>query len=885
MKKIFKFVKKFINNYITMGFLFCVFNLLYVNLACVLAIAGFLDLGRGVNIPLLLIVNLNVLIPVVAFILYVLRKTYKDYRKVFKLFYGIEMPLILICLLRIFLLREITPFIFMILASVVVAVGVQIVEYYNIKKLKSGIFMVLGYETTVILGTYGLILASFFVLPFLFGLLQSFFSFGWFDIVISSFSLESLLGLPTILISMFFMLLFFGGFIVAIISPFVSAYIYLKSFIKYTKRIANKRILANYAVIYFLVMALLSFQPSETKFLDNISKYRQALTYEDKVDIAKKFVIGKELNYKNILTNKYIAKYRYYADKTNSSVYNIHDNEAFGQICQNMFNFLAFPFIYNGQFDPASANADYQELFDKNIQSAQKNKIRKALYSTLFGSETAATVLDKDAKSVLLKSRITKVFTSSNSPIVRVNITEEYFNKDTTDKEVFYYLTLPQGAVVTDLKLGKDLEYQGEISTKGAARKTYEGQVVNRHDPALLEKNGLRQYTLRVYPVQTKDYQKISYDYLTTVNEDGSVKLPEIYEKRNVYKNSFTTYKYEVNGNSVKDVKANVINVESGFGNYNVCSYIQKDLYCLKNVNKQKEFKNKRIALLLDTSYSNRISWKNYLSNNQEYQNLTTNNSVDAYYFNDLISKKIDMDNAEQYNIGKTKRLDAIKAVEKNYDIVIMLTDSDDFDKSERVLPDEINAPVYIIHADNKIPPYYNELALSVLKSNGKIADSIKDVVNDYSFKQNSDGIYSDNNIVLTKESKNDGKIINDADFTKYIYSKIIDNKIAKEDVSDISILDKIHEIAKSQGIVTSYSSYIALVDKWQKKELKANEKSSDRFEANLQSGIDKTVNESDEEAEDIKAVPEPEQWAMIIMGIVLLLFMCMKRNVICKKF
>lgn len=884
MMKILEFMKKFIKNPVSIGVLFCIFNAQYILLALILSGIGFLDLGRGVNIPLLLVVNLNLIIPVIACILYIVNKTYKDYRKVFKLFYGLEMPLILICLLRLFLLREVTPFVCLLLLSILAAVSVQLIEYYNIKKLKFGKLMAIGYETTAIIGAYGLILSSFFILPFLLSLIISFLSFGWFDIFVSSnLSLEYLLGLPVLIISTICIILFLSCFVVAMISPFVSASLYVKNFIKYTKRVADKRLFVIFAIAYISFMVLLSFQPSEAKILDNIQKYKQALSYEDKIRAAKNLIIGHESNYENILTNKYIAKYKYYADNTYSGVKDIHDNEDVGQIYQKMFNFLAFPFLYSGEFDPSSANTDYQELFDENIQTAQKNKVRRALYSTLFSSDTAATVLDKDAKSVLLKSRAISVLTNPDSPIARVKVVEEYFNTDTTDKEVFYYLTLPQGAVVTDLKLGKNLEYKGEISTKGAARKTYEGQVVNRHDPALLEKNGLRQYTLRVYPVQTKDLQKVSYEYITIINDNGNITLPEIYEKRNVYENSFTKYKYELNGHFVKDIKANAVSVGAGFVKYPVCSYIQKDLYCLKSVNKHEEFKNKRVALLLDTSYSNRIFWKDYLNKDFGYQNLAANNSVDIYFFNDLVSKKIDLGNTEQYNIGKTKRLDAIKAIEKNYDIVIMLTDSGDFDKSERVSFD-VKAPIYIIHADNKIPPYYNELTLSVLKSNGKIADSIQDVVSDYSFKQNFNGIYSNNNVVLTKESKGDDKIINNTDFTKYIYSKIIDNKIAEEDVSDISVLDKIHEIAKSQGIVTSYSSYIALVDKWQKKELKANEKSSNRFDANLQSGIDKTVNEGNDEAEDVQAVPEPEQWAMIILGIILLLCMYLKRNLICKK-
>ena len=881
--KIVEVIKKYAKNPIPIGILFCVFNWIYFFLAFMLCGVSILDFGRGMNVQFMLIVNLNLLIPVCATILYIKNKTYRNFGRVFRLFFGIELPLVILCVLRIFLLREITPFMFVILLSIIVAVLVQVAEYYKIKRLKNPKVIALGYETTAILGVYGFILSSFFVLPFLLSMLISFLSFDWFNELISAFSYEYLYELPAIIMSTLIICLLLGLFLLVILSPFISVVLYIKNFIKYTKRLADKRIFAVFAVLYVFVLALLSIQPSEVKISENIQKYRQISGYEEKIEFAKNTFKNKEFIYKKILGDKYIAKYKYFADKTYSGVEDLHDRDGVGQIYQNMFNVIAFPFMYNGEFNPSSANIDYQEIFDDNIQSAQKQKIRKALYSTLFRSDISALALDKDAKSVLLKSRTTEVFTNPDSPVAHVNITEEYFNTDTTDKEVFYYLTLPQGSVVVDLKLGKELEYQGEISTKGAARKTYEQQVVNRHDPALLEKNGLRQYTLRVYPVQSKDSQKVSYSYITTIGKNGEVGLPDIYEKRNVYENRRTKYSYLVNKKTIKNVHSNIINTDLKTLPLPVCSYVQNNLYCYKETEVTAQPENKKIAMLLDTSYSNKISWEDFLENDSEYQKIKDKNVIDIYFFNDLVSTKIDLDNVTQYNIGKTKRLDAIKAVGKNYDIVIMLTDGDEYDDSKRSLSD-INVPLYIIHADGKIPPYYNELSLSILKTNGKIANDIKDVINDYYIKQNLSGVYSDGDVILTKEAKTNAKIINNSDFTKFIYSKLIDDNIAKKDLSDISVLDEIHRIAKTQGIVTSYSSYIALVNMLQKETLKGNEESSDRYDANLQSGIDKIVNEGDGFVEDIQSVPEPEQWAMIILGTVLLLFIYMKRNVICKK-
>ena len=130
-------IAKFMRNKFLIGFCFLTFNLIYAWIAFIISSISLWDFGRGVSLPLVVIVNLNILIPILAVILYLKNKTYKNYKKIYRLFFGIEMPLISLCLLRIFLLREITPFFFMLMLSLVIAILVQIVEYTNFKPLKN----------------------------------------------------------------------------------------------------------------------------------------------------------------------------------------------------------------------------------------------------------------------------------------------------------------------------------------------------------------------------------------------------------------------------------------------------------------------------------------------------------------------------------------------------------------------------------------------------------------------------------------------------------------------------------------------------------------------------------------------------------------------------
>lgn len=887
-------IAKFMQNKFLTGFAFISFNLIYAWVAFIISSISLWDFGRGISLSLVVIVNLNILIPVFAIVLYFKNKTYNNFKKVYRLFFGIEMPVISLCLLRMFLIREITPFVFVLLISFFVAILVQIVEYMNFKPLKKLKFMVLGYETTVILSVYALILSSFFILPKTAELIKEVFTKFLPDIInfiknidwanaidnfIQSFT-YFLLSIPSEIL-LFALIFFFISICVYIfITPFLSLFIYLNGFRKYLKRIADKKIVKNFAIIYIVLMAILSFQPNFDKFSEKIQDYKNANTYEQKIEIAQKSILPYQGIYKIFLTNKYLAKYRYFADNNYDTIKKIYNDTNTGCLYQNIFNVIARPFIFNGTFSASTANQSYQEIFDENIQFAQKKKIRKAVYSTLFNSETGATLLDNDEKCVLLKNRMVKVETFENLPIAKVQIIEEYKNKTTTDKEVYYEMTLPQGSVVTDLKLGDKLQYQGKISPKGAARQTYERQVVNKKDPALLEKTGLRQYTLRVFPVPSGEKQKVCYEYITLIH-NGKVQLPDFYERRNVYENLLTTKKYSLNNGSEIKLTENFIEIPDQ--NISLPIFVKADNEILKlsKADGINDLKNKKIAVLLDTSYSNKTKWKDYLKKDNDYNLLLKQNTVDTYFFNELVSGKTDVFKQKQVNVGRTKKMNAIKYVSnKGYDLIIVLTDSSNFDNSEK-LSVESNAPIYLIHKNGKIPPYFNELTNTIIKSNGDIEESIKDVINDYYEKNINSASSCDKDFIWQKVLNNKSETNENKEIKQLAASKIVDEKIKYKNLKDIKNLDEIHSLAKKEKIVTNYSSYIALVNKVQEEQLLMAEKSKNRYNADKKSGVDRFVNNlfDEDDDNDVKAVPEPEEWIMIILGLILLLSIVLYRK------
>ncbi|MBE9045974.1 hypothetical protein IQ255_16445 [Pleurocapsales cyanobacterium LEGE 10410] len=82
--------------------------------------------------------------------------------------------------------------------------------------------------------------------------------------------------------------------------------------------------------------------------------------------------------------------------------------------------------------------------------------------------------------------------------------------------------------------------------------------------------------------------------------------------------------------------------------------------------------------------------------------------------------------------------------------------------------------------------------------------------------------------------------------------------------------LDAIHQVAKTHDIVTPYSSMIVLVNDRQREQLKAAEAANDRFEREVEDGVEQLEQPFNPfESAQVSGVPEPDVW--ILLGIVTL--------------
>jgi hypothetical protein len=129
--------------------------------------------------------------------------------------------------------------------------------------------------------------------------------------------------------------------------------------------------------------------------------------------------------------------------------------------------------------------------------------------------------------------------------------TYNFQNTTNQQQEVVIEFELPtKNSVITDLKLGLELDLQGQVAARNAAQKVYQDSLRRRIDPALLQKTGPRSYRLRVFPVQgtndrkTQGRQKVQFTFLTpyTQKHTALTLAPQL-KSRNLRLNEATEIK------------------------------------------------------------------------------------------------------------------------------------------------------------------------------------------------------------------------------------------------------------------------------------------------------------------------------------------------------
>ncbi|MEG4121625.1 TIGR02921 family PEP-CTERM protein [Microcoleus sp. N9_B4] len=517
------------------------------------------------------------------------RRFRKQPLQLMRWFYGVEAPLFLLCLLRLFLLRELTPASSQIIATIALCIAAFSVEmlygylgkrenvqnifdspnshnkqprFFKLIGEKRSAWLQLGcHSLMVVVGIWAATLLIYYAVPValytLYGFLTvviEFFKFTWVSPFLEMFKYgawaSALIWIPLSFI------LFGLTCSLFVVMPSLYGFLYIHSGRKIWVSFAaqygkNKALIGSLGVIaaWLAIFSALQQQPQVAVM--------KMLATPPGNDTVRQTLLAKSDMIRSGLVNAYLSPYRYLSTvRENNHIYEIYKNslnlpDGAAQTVQNSYNFLMSPFLYQGSSaDVEKAEKLYGEFFDTELQKGDTEAVKHAVQSTSNREEAKAGLLNVSEEKVWLQSQ--EVTVKENGDWADVQLYEVYKNQTPNLQEVFYYFSLPESAAVTGVWLGDtgDLNkrFAFTVSPRGAAQQVYNQQVVERVDPALLEQIGPKQYRLRAFPIPAKreftqtDGPTEMHLWLTykVMRQPQGWAMPVLAEKRNIFWNQNT---------------------------------------------------------------------------------------------------------------------------------------------------------------------------------------------------------------------------------------------------------------------------------------------------------------------------------------------------------
>lgn len=877
--------------------------LIYIILVSFIGLVGWLFSGNSTSltIPLNLavIIYVFILLPIVSAFVGKSSLFKTNPKKLLYFLFGFELPLIIFTIFRFITLAELSPVMWVLIISISLGfLGFLVILMdFKPKSVVLNVLLFLSQEILILVALYFSILMAFFIPPILVGFIRGLFNAllfediyrnisYLFDSIVASYGLALIL----IILCLIFAFIVISALVIIISIPYICLFIYWNTSKEtYNELIQHKskpmitNIAYGFIFTFILLVFTMSYQDNSEWYKDTLTKINQQHTFEERQPYIENLMKqGKRL--KDSLIYNYKITERYKMDSNTAfladiyiEILNYPDDAAV--FIQELFNSLAFPFIYQGHIYRLEEHAaySYQQIFEKNIQTDIPSK----QYSNNM-SQSDLTFSKK--KPVRIVSRVIKVKSTADSSLVNVSVDEEFQNKEYTMQELVYVFNLKPGDIITSLRLGPKLEYTGIISPKAAARSVYEQQIFRRIDPALLEQSGPFQYRLRIFPIPPKNSslsgskipnQKIRFEYVTTKSA-GNITLPVITQMINVGLDNNTKISYFINNTPIKNLQNKIVsaipiknnNKQSLAAQYTMINdyFVYFIPHRLINNNHPKEISKRKIALLLDVSYSTKnLNWYKYLTQGNLFKKFAELNRVDAYFFNYELSKGIGLYSINDFNklsqvtnYGQTDRLKAIHSLPQGYDLAIMLTDSaEEVEEHNKKNWTKLPFPVYIVYSDNIIPSYSDSMTYELAQNGGSVFNNLSEAIKQYNLlNENALSLPSgakllgvdDNGVWISSHSPLEGisttieknKNLSNT-FISIAAAKLINFMIKDSNTEDIKNLDNIHSLAKKFSVITPYSSLIALVDEDQFQQLLEAESQEDRYKAS-ESHYDRSV-------------------------------------------
>ncbi|MEM7620942.1 MAG: TIGR02921 family PEP-CTERM protein [Pseudomonadota bacterium] len=865
------------------------------------------------DLPLDLLISLIFLVLVPIISLGIAYKKFKGrpYLQI-RLFYGVEAPLFLLGLIRLFIIRELTLASIFLIVSIVASTFIygyfllRNVSDENRSSRKDAPLSALLLIISLYVGT----ILAFYAVPLAWGLLSFLFQFSW---LIEIYKFVTMLESWKMLFSMlwwfpFAVLLFSFSIALFIGSPIAIILFYVSIWWKKVKHIGWKYAAVtttSVVAIWLTCFILVNKQPQQQVF----TWFEEQGTPSPAEH--KAFLVKNQDEIREGLINAYLYPYRYFSVKGRVNHISKIYSKIFGGNRDNyewldpIYRILISPILYDGKKgDNQKAVKLYAEMFDSPIQRTEREAILSSVSATWDRMQVEAGLLNINQQQVWIKAQ--SITTTQQQMTTDVEIYEVYENKTPDRQEIFYYFSLPPNSAITGLWLGESGDRSKAqpfiVSPRGAAQKVYKRQVRRLIDPALLEQVGPRQYRLRAFPIPPRQLTRragrffgsrttisetdeqpnihlwLTYNILNQKNVEHI--FPNLLEKRNVYWDEDS--QRTLNGTefendlewmpSLQSKSEDFVTMEAG-----TISSADGNIYKVTAsiFNQQLDLTPISAAVLIDSSYSMHQKKEELYNSLNFLKGHAKNLDIYVHPINEERTSLSSIDDVIYYGLLTDSDLwnrAASISMSANYDVVFVLTDQGSYELSKEnpEMTNSVGSNIWFVHLD-KLAPAYQDSVMRELMSYGGVASTVKEAWQQYllnkslpSFQQVDNrilwdfGVCDENAESLTVSVKNNT-------IAAVMAAKLIDHLArCQKDKQSLAFLDNLHSIAKTNNVVTLYSSMIVLINDRQKEQLKNAEQNKDRFDRPIDSGI-KTLNKPVDLL--VSGVPEPEEWLLIIIA------------------
>ncbi len=835
-----------------------------------------------------------------------------------KLFYAVELPLLLLLLLRVVLFRE-APF----AAQLVFChIGIGIAGYFCMLWHTSYPSTLLGkyFDVTLstivaLVGLYlGLLLGIYF-LPICCSLLgqlwQGMWGLRWMDILDT---LEHLITNPLFILYIVLFVLTAAFFL---ITPLLLIFTYLQQFLLRCRITPYPRLLSVVLGVVLIETAIftLSFEQPQ------LHAFELSETLPTKT-VAQAQILTKAATIREGLLNAYLAPYRYISTTGSSRSLKRSYTKVFGEqtiiadFAQRIFNGLAFPFLYQGEDfegDKNLAAERYQQFFDTPIDKGEREKILNAVKATWENEQNEAGLMNAASRYVLLTEQSIKVEEYGN--MARVTITQVLENQTYQPQEVVFHFELPEDSVMSGLWMSDDIEnpekFQHVVSPRGAAQAVYKAEVARRIDPALLEKVGPVQYRLRAFPIPARivehhnkrnrysdafrDFNvnpaSVQFQYLVSIDDQGNWPLPVLLEKRNVYWNKQTKRSHKTE--SAHDwLPAGLTTTQPGGVPVLLSHTAMIDDNSILAIPRDTRMPTTAfsgpIAVIVDGSYSMNQVQTRLKEQMRWLQEAGVNYEL---FFCQKSCEKIDINTlSTKVYFGNSQLLQQLSQWNKDrqvhYSSLFVLTDAGSYELSpdKEVAVNTTEQPIWLVHLSEKFPYAYDDAVIDAVNdSGGGVAQTLAEAAEKFLWSQQINQTINDRKFIgissdyfwywldTTSTAQN-----TDA-FSAMAAGQWIRYLAAKSDKTNLTTLDQIHSVAKQFDVVSFYSSMLVLVEDRQRQLLKDAETLNDRFDREVETGEETLGKPMDPFA--VPGVPEPEEWALLLITAFLVLIAYIRKR------